>query len=153
MAKGPIDKMQFKGGDALVLRAPEEFEAELSSLRERTPVKTTLRSKGPFPFALAFVTSCAEIEALAAKVADRVEEDGILWFAYPKKSSKRYDSDVGRDDSWGPLGEVGFEPVRQIAIDEDWSALRFRRVEHIKSFTRSDKMILSAAGKKRARKR
>ena len=129
MAKGPIDKMQFKGGDALVLRAPEEFEAELSSLRERTPVKTTLRSKGPFPFALAFVTSCAEIEALAAKVADRVEEDGILWFAYPKKSSKRYDSDVGRDDSWGPLGEVGFElewstwPMGHAVLPEEIEAI------------------------------
>ena len=25
-----------------------------------------------------------------------------------------------------------FEPVHQVAVDEDWSALRFRRVEFIK---------------------
>jgi hypothetical protein len=29
---------------------------------------------------------------------------------------------------------AGFDSVRQIAIDEDWSALRFRRVEYIKSY-------------------
>lgn len=153
MGKGPIEKLQYKEGVALVIRAPAEFEAHLRGLRERTDVKTTLRSKGPFPFALAFVHSCAEIERLAPKLADRIEDDGLLWFAYPKKTSRRYSSDVGRDDSWGPLGDAGFEPVRQIAIDEDWSALRFRRVEHIKSFTRSSKMVLSAAGKKRARQR
>lgn len=27
---------------------------------------------------------------------------------------------------------AGFRPIRQVAIDEDWSALRFRRVEFVK---------------------
>jgi hypothetical protein len=31
----------------------------------------------------------------------------------------------------GALRESGFDSVRQIAIDEDWSALRFRRNEFI----------------------
>ena len=34
------------------------------------------------------------------------------------------------------MGEAGFEPVRMVAIDEDWSALRFRRAEFIKNMTR-----------------
>jgi microsomal dipeptidase-like Zn-dependent dipeptidase len=38
-------------------------------------------------------------------------------------------------------------PVRQVAIDEDWSALRFRRTEQVKTFTRS--RAISAAGRKR----
>jgi hypothetical protein len=34
------------------------------------------------------------------------------------------------------LGAAGFEPVRMVAVDEDWSALRFRRVGFIKTLTR-----------------
>jgi hypothetical protein len=44
-----------------------------------------------------------------------------------------------------------FEPVRMVAIDADWSALRFRRVEHIKSMTRSSKGAISSAGKRKAK--
>ena len=49
------------------------------------------------------------------------------------------------------LGGAGFEPVRQVAIDEDWSALRFRRVAHVKSLTRSKAMALTDEGKQRGR--
>jgi len=31
------------------------------------------------------------------------------------------------------IRNAGFDSVRQVAIDEDWSALRFRRVEYIKT--------------------
>jgi hypothetical protein len=47
------------------------------------------------------------------------------------------------------LGAAGFEPVRMVAIDEDWSALRFRRVAHIKSMTRSPRGAISRAGKRK----
>ncbi len=50
----------------------------------------------------------------------------------------------------GTLGAAGFEPVRMVAIDEDWSALRFRRVEHIKKMTRS--FAMTDAGKEKVRK-
>ncbi len=50
------------------------------------------------------------------------------------------------------LGNAGFEPVRQVAIDDDWSALRFRRTEYIKSFTRSNTMALSPEGKRRSKR-
>ena len=49
------------------------------------------------------------------------------------------------------FGAAGFEPVRQVAIDEDWSALRFRRVEHVKTLTRSKAMALTEEGKERGR--
>jgi hypothetical protein len=59
--------------------------------------------------------------------------DAILWMAYPKGTSKRYECEFNRDNGWDVLGRAGFEGVRQVAIDEDWSALRFRRVEFSKS--------------------
>lgn len=39
---------------------------------------------------------------------------------------------LNRDDGWDELKKAGFDTVRAVAIDEDWSALRFRRVEFIK---------------------
>ena len=34
------------------------------------------------------------------------------------------------------LGPHGLEGVRQVAIDEDWTALQFRKVDYIKTMTR-----------------
>ncbi len=73
--------------------------------------------------------------------------DAVVWFAYPKQSSKNYRSEIDRDHGWKVLGRAGFEPVRMVAIDADWSAVRFRRVENIKTMTRPASVALSAGGK------
>jgi hypothetical protein len=51
---------------------------------------------------------------------------------------------------WKPMGELGYEPVRMIAIDEDWSALRFRKAEFIKTMKRGAEHTISRAGKAKA---
>ena len=84
-------------------------------------------------FSLAFVTKQAEVDALAAKIAARAKGDAAVWFAYPKGSSKKYKCDFNRDTGWAVLQQAGFDTVRSIAIDEDWTALRFRRKEFINS--------------------
>jgi hypothetical protein len=38
---------------------------------------------------------------------------------------------------------ASFEPVGMVAIDEDWSALRFRRVEFIKTMNRPESVRLT----------
>jgi hypothetical protein len=93
------------------------------------------------------------VDAAARLLAKAAPGDAVVWVAYPKGTSKRYRSDLNRDSGWASLGAAGFEPVRQVAIDEDWSALRFRRVEFIKSMTRSPKHALSAEGRAKAAKR
>lgn len=141
-----LKKLQHRPGtDLTVLAGPPELAPLIESWADDTPVRTRLGKNRPF--VLQFVRSCAEIAERAPKAAAAVADDGVLWFAYPKRSSKRYRSDVGRDDSWQALGDLGFEPVRQVAIDEDWSALRFRRAEDITSLTRS--RALSEAGRTR----
>jgi hypothetical protein len=57
----------------------------------------------------------------------------VIWFAYPKGSSKRYSCEFNRDSGWNVIRAAGFESVRMVAIDEDWSALRFRRLEYVKA--------------------
>jgi len=128
-----FDKLQLKDQpEILVLHAPESFEIEIS----RLPVLHIHRSLEALPeirFSLAFVTKQAEVDALAGKIAVRAKGDAAVWFAYPKGSSKKYKCDFNRDTGWAPLNAAGFETVRSIAIDEDWTGLRFRRKEFIKS--------------------
>lgn len=143
-----LKKLNFKDHAKLVvLGAPPELGPTLEAMAVDVPLRNRL-GKGE-GFVLVFVRSCAEIEAKAPKVAAALGDDALLWFAYPKKSSKRYRSDVGRDDSWQPLGQLGFEGVRQVAIDEDWSALRFREAHNIKTMTRDPSRALSKTGRAR----
>jgi hypothetical protein len=143
-----LKKLQHRPGTpVLALWTPPELEEVLAGW-EDGGVTVHRRIRSGSPFVLAFVRSCAEIERHAARLAASLGgDDPILWMTYPKKSSKRYSSDVGRDDSWQPLGDLGFEPVRQVAVDADWSALRFRRVEKVARLTRS--RALSTGGKQR----
>lgn len=134
--------------EIVVIGAPEGFEPELASL-EGVAVRRSLDDVTRVQFSLAFVTRQEQIDALAGQIAARVEGDAVIWFAYPKGSSKRYRCDFNRDTGWEALGAAGYEPVRQVAIDEDWSALRFRRVEFIKKLTRSKLDAISEAGQQR----
>ncbi len=116
----------------LVLHAPESFEPELA----RLPVLTIHRHIESLPeigFSLAFVTRQSEVDALAPQVAARAQGDAIVWFAYPKGTSKKYKCDLNRDTGWEALKAAGFDTVRAIAIDENWTALRFRRKQFIKA--------------------
>lgn len=151
MASAVFSKLNWKGQpEILVLHAPESFEAEIAAL-EGVCVLRDLRKTKAVPFALAFVTKQAEVDKLANALCPRAEGDAILWFAYPKGTSKRYQCDFNRDTGWAKLGEAGFEPVRQVAIDEDWSALRFRRIDFIRNFKRDATRALSEKGRQRGR--
>ena len=87
------------------------------------------------------------MEALAKVVAKTTLPDAVVWFAYPKGTSKKDTSEISRDAGNEALGDAGFEPVCLVAIDEDWSAKRFRRAEFIKTMTRPEEWRFSKAGK------
>lgn len=142
-------KLNFKNQpQVLALNAPESFEMNLESL-ENANVLREPTGFTEIPFVIAFATKQVEVDTIAAQVIPLLQEDAVFWIAYPKGTSKKYTCDFNRDTGWKVLGEYGMEPVRQVAIDEDWSALRFRKVAFIKSMTRNEKMILSKEGKKR----
>jgi hypothetical protein len=132
----------------LVLWPPESFERELAALDGVEILRDLKRAKA-VQFSLAFVTKQEEVDALAPVIANKAEGDAVVWFAYPKRSSKKYKSQINRDNGWNILGREGFEPVRMVAIDEDWSALRFRRAGFIKTMTRAKEHLLSERAKNR----
>jgi len=112
-----------------VLNAPKSFEPELALLK---PMSVRRSVSGAVSFALAFVITQAELDAASTKLAAAGVGDAILWMVYPKGTSRKYRCEFNRDSGWTALGAAGFEPVRMVAVDEDWSALRFRRVEYVK---------------------
>ncbi len=115
-----------------VFNVPASFEAELAQLKG-IKILRDARKPTAIQFALAFVMQQSELNRLSRILADGSEGDALLWFAYPKGTSKRYSCDFNRDTGWQVIRKAGFDSVRQVAIDEDWSALRFRRAEYVKT--------------------
>jgi hypothetical protein len=131
-------KLNYKEQETLyVLHCPDSFETQLKEMAAHAIIKKKLSSGDKAGFIIAFCTKQIEINKLTPTLLKALLGDGLLWFAYPKGTSKKYTCDFNRDTGWKILGSYGFEPVRMVAIDEDWSALRFRRVEYIKKMNRS----------------
>jgi hypothetical protein len=146
-----FSKLQLKDQrQIVVIDAPASFEPEMLALRN-VQVLRKIPAHGA-AFCLAFMTTPAQLERYARDLGRHVQGDALVWVAYPKGTSKRYRSELHRDLGWTALGELGYEPVRMIAIDEDWSALRFRRATFIPRMKRAARHAISRAGKAKARK-
>ena len=143
-------KLQLKDQkEIVVLNAPDSFQPELAKLKG-VAVSRSANDAKDIAFSIAFVKTQPELDSAVKAVAAKVKGDAVVWFAYPKQSSKRYTSTINRDSGWDSLGKAGFEPVRMVAIDEDWSALRFRKAEFIKTMKRDAKHAMSKLGKAKA---
>ncbi len=133
---------------ATVLNSPASFEPELAALKGVTVVRWV---GGKVSFAIAFARTQAELDKASAALAKSADGDAVIWIAYPKGTSKKYTCEFNRDSGWKVLGKAGYEPVRMVAIDEDWTALRFRKAEYIKTMKRNPEGAISTTGKKRTR--
>jgi hypothetical protein len=132
-----FDKLNLGAHDEIVLfNAPDSFEAELKQLKGIKIVRDPSKPKA-IKFGLAFAMTQAQLDRASKLLASATEGDAVLWFAYPKGTSKRYTCEFNRDAGWSVIRAAGFDSVRMVAIDEDWSALRFRRLESVKSASSS----------------
>lgn len=73
---------------------------------------------------VAFVRAKSELDTVATAAIEAALRDKLAWIAYPKAG--QLGTDLNRDILAKSLAGRGVQPVRQIAIDEVWSALRFR---------------------------
>lgn len=141
-------KLNFKQNkEILILNSPAEFEAELKAMQGCTTIKTDIKSISDIEFVLTFIKTQAGVDALTPLIDKKLVRDGIVWFAYPKRTSGKYKAEINRDKGWDMLGKSGFEAVRQIAIDDNWSALRFRKVEFIRTMNRRTDFAMTKEGK------
>jgi hypothetical protein len=115
----------------LLIDAPPEAAALAAALEGQVTLA------GPADAALLWATRRDRVQELLPQLNAALTGDAILWICYPKGRSKRYTADFNRDTITDVPGAFGFEPVRQVALDADWSALRFRRVEFVRTMTRT----------------
>jgi hypothetical protein len=73
---------------------------------------------------IAFVVQAAELTGSASPAVAAAREDRLAWIAYPKAG--QLGTDINRDRLAAAVAELGIRPVRQVALDDVWSALRFR---------------------------
>jgi len=73
---------------------------------------------------IVFAKTLAEVDSRAGPAVDAAREDRVAWVAYPKAG--KLDTDLNRDILWRHLLGKGIQGVRQVALDEVWSAMRFR---------------------------
>jgi len=120
-----LKKLKYKDEyKALLLNAPKEYEEEIGKIGFDTQIGTD-----KYDFVHLFVNNKAEVDKYGKQVVDCLKYDGVLWISYPKGGTK---TDINRDRGWETIKNLGLRPVSQIAIDETWSALRFRPIESVK---------------------
>ncbi|HVH47549.1 MAG TPA: hypothetical protein VM925_34675 [Labilithrix sp.] len=104
-----------QGAKVAVLASPEGFDLGVST--SSTPKGADV------------VLLFAETRAVLGKWGPKLKTlpaSTVLWIAYPKTTSGRK-TDLTRDVGWEAMERAGLRAVTQVAVDETWSALRFRR--------------------------
>ncbi len=124
-------KLGLKPGmRALVVSAPSGYVQSLAPLPEGVSISESGGKN--HEFIQFFATNKSEIVKTAKKLLELAAPGALVWITYPKKTSG-VDSDLSREEVWTAMDGTGWRPVSQIAIDEVWSALRFRPVQDVKS--------------------
>ena len=132
--KNLLYKLNYKGQKRIsVINAEEDFIHSISTELRDVIIDQKIDPRYPYEFIIIFVKSVSEVEQIAPITIHNLMADGVLWFCYPKKISKKYKSDIDRDHGWDILNDSGLHGIRMVAIDKDWSALRFRNKKYIKS--------------------
>ncbi|MFN4123049.1 MAG: hypothetical protein ACK4GL_07065 [Flavobacteriales bacterium] len=131
-----LKKLNFKNQKQIfVCNAPDDIVHLFKSFPEKDFMTFNTAQK-EIEFAIVFVLTQQEINEYAQQIIPQLKDDAVFWMCYPKSSSKKYVCDFNRDKGWDVLGKYNVEGVRQVAIDENWSALRFRKVQYISKLTR-----------------
>ena len=116
-------KLGIKQGSRIALiNAPQDFESELGELPDN--VEFIKRPTKSLDIILLFVLTERALARDFVKFAARLTANGMIWIAWPKKSSG-----VATDLSEQRVRDIGLHAglvdVKVCAIDETWSGLKF----------------------------
>ena len=127
-AQSLLEKLQLKEEKNLLIQGlPSSIEKQFIKLNFSKSV-TPLLIKRKIDFALVFAVNQKQLAGILLDVIPALQEDAKLWIAYPKLTSK-IASDLSRDKNWDFVSDYGFEAVRMVALDNVWSAGRFKKPE------------------------
>ena len=111
------------GMRALVITPPAGYLKLLAPRQHGLNVSS--RAAGMYPFVQVFATRLSEISRFARRLPKHAAPNALVWISYPKKTSK-IEGDLSRDVIREAMSAAGWRAVSIVAIDEVWSALRFR---------------------------
>lgn len=115
-------KLLLKPGHrAAVLNAPPGYVEQLG---------VELADGAGLDFVQVFVRDSPDLDRLAPGAIAAVKPDGLLWICYPKGGTKA-GTDLNRDLLWQRMSERGLAGVTLVALDETWSAMRFRPTDRV----------------------
>ena len=120
-----IKKLKFKD-DGVILHAPPAIEKAFVAVGFATAFDKKSKSANT----LVFINNNKEFLSFLKKDLKKVEPDSVLWFAYPKGTSK-IKTDINRDTIRVTGEEFGITTVAAVSIDDTWSALRFRPIDRV----------------------
>ncbi len=111
-------KLQLGPGQSVaIVNAPAYGALELAG----HPVADRLRDADAV---IVYCTNQAELARLRDDVVSPARRDALTWVAYPK--ARQLGTDLNRDVLAELVKAHGVRPVRQVSIDDVWSALRLR---------------------------
>jgi hypothetical protein len=121
-----LEKLQLKDEKNLLIQGlPSSIEKQFVKLTFSKSVTPLLKSR-KIDFALVFAVNQKQLVDILKDVIPALQEDAKFWIAYPKLTSK-IASDLSRDKNWDFVSDYGFEAVRMVALDNVWSAARFKK--------------------------
>ncbi len=120
-----IKKFKFRD-KAIVLNAPDDLEQEFL----KNGFGTAFDKKAQSANTLVFINNNKQFLHFLNTQLKKIEPDSVLWFAYPKGTSK-VKTDINRDTIRTTGEEFGITTVAAISINDTWSALRFRPVDMV----------------------
>lgn len=126
MSDKPIlEKLQLKPGrKMLIVNAPAGYLENASAM----PPGAELLTDPQDAFIIrVFVRTRAELEAALTRYAPLVQAGGMLWVTYPKLTSA-LKGDIHRDTINAYAQHNGWTGISIISIDNDWTALRLKRI-------------------------
>lgn len=115
---------------ALIVASPAGYLERLAPLPDGASVVSAV--SGKHQFVQVFARRLDEVREAMPKLLPSAEDGAMVWVAYPKKSSGM-SSDLSRGAVCAEVVKLGWLPVSIVALDEVWSALRFRPEEDVKS--------------------
>lgn len=126
MQEDLIKKLRYKDGRAAVINAPEGYRLGIETESES-------QAKEPYDFVQLFVNDSQEVDEWLPKVISTLKDDAVFWITYPKQSAK-VKTDINRDILAAMVqSKTSYRPVSNVAVDEKWSALRFRHQDKVKT--------------------
>jgi hypothetical protein len=112
-------KLQIKPGRSVcVIGRPQDVTLDLGQAPDLA------QDPSEADAVIVYCVARADLEQLSAPLLAAARRDALTWVAYPKAGQRG--TDLNRDKLAAALQTKGVRPVRQIAIDDVWSALRFR---------------------------